>query len=237
MDCLVSNRPDGNALTVAATRLGAVADQGQVKTDELDPQAEARRRLALAQIRQYPDPVLRLRSHEVEAFDADLAQLVDRMARLMQDASGVGLAATQVGVLNRVLVYRVHLQSPVAALVNPEIEWSGKESETMEEGCLSLPGLYGQVMRPKQVRINAYSLEGKEIQTDATGLFARCVQHELDHLDGVLFPDRMSPTAKADIAEGLAEFESEFRSLRETGGVANDEDIQKRWADWEARYA
>ena len=69
-----------------------------------------------------------------------------------------------------------------------------------------VPGLYGQVVRPKQVRISAYSLEGKEIQSDATGLFARCVQHELDHLDGVLFPDRMSPTAKADIAEGLAEY-------------------------------
>ena len=106
-----------------------------------------------------------------------------------------------------------------------------------EEGCLSLPGLYGQVVRPKQVKINAYSLEGQEMQIDATGLLARCVQHELDHLDGVLFPDRMSLTAKAAIAEGLDEFEAEFRSLRETRAIPSEEEIAKLWAEWESRYA
>ncbi len=98
-----------------------MAEEGQVKTDQLDPQAEARRRLALAQIRQYPDPVLRLQAQEVGEFDGDLAQLVDRMIRLMHEAHGVGLAANQVGVLRRVVVQQADVEAEPTVLVNPTI--------------------------------------------------------------------------------------------------------------------
>ena len=118
---MVSERPDGNELTIAATRLETMADQGQVKTDELDAQAEAKRRLALAQIRQYPDPVLRLQAQEMQDFDDDLEQLVERMSRLMQDARGVGLAANQVGVLRRVFVIQAAEDEEPRALVNPVV--------------------------------------------------------------------------------------------------------------------
>src|SRR5512133_2242049 len=103
------------------TKLEIVSEQGQVKTDELDAQAEAKRRLALAQIRQYPDPVLRLEAQEVQYFDDDLKQLVERMTRLMQDARGVGLAANQVGVLRRVFVIQAEDEEKPRALVNPSI--------------------------------------------------------------------------------------------------------------------
>jgi len=188
----------------------------------------------------YPHPTLRRVSKPLKRVDSDLRKKIREMFELMYAAKGIGLAANQVDLPLRFFIVNLEAKPDAGeelVFINPVISLPRGGTEEMEEGCLSLPGLYGQVVRPKQVRINAYSLEGKEIQTDATGLFARCVQHELDHLDGVLFPDRMSPTAKADIAEGLAEFESEFRSLRETGGVPNDDDIAKRWADWEARYA
>jgi len=198
LDCLVSNRPDGNALTVAATRLGAVADQGQVKTDELDPQAEARRRLALAQIRQYPDPVLRLRSHEVEAFDADLAQLVDRMARLMQDASGVGLAANQVGVLRRVFVLQAVDGEEPRALVNPAIVDRSDEAEPDAEGCLSLQGVVVPVERATRIRLEARDPQGEPVELELEGLAARVAQHEVDHLDGILIVDRTTPEGRRE---------------------------------------
>src|SRR5262245_53248974 len=162
------------------------------------------------------------------------------MFDLMYAAKGIGLAANQVDVPLRLFIVNLEAKPDAGeelVFINPVISLPRGGSEEAEEGCLSLPGLYGQVVRPKQVRINAYSLDGKELRFDASGLFARCVQHELDHLDGVLFPDRMSPTARADIVEGLDEFEAEFKSLRETGNVPSDDEIGKQWADWESRYA
>jgi peptide deformylase len=162
------------------------------------------------------------------------------MFDLMYAAKGIGLAANQVDLPLRLFILNLEAKPEAGeemVFINPVISLPRGGSEEMEEGCLSLPGLYGQVVRPKQVRINAYSLAGKEFQADATGLFARCVQHELDHLDGVLFPDRMSATARADIVEGLDEFEAEFKTLRETGSVPSDEEIAKQWADWEQRYS
>ena len=182
-----------------------MADQGQVKTDELDPQAEARRRLALAQIRQYPDPVLRLRSHEVEAFDADLAQLVDRMARLMQDASGVGLAANQVGVSLRVCVIHVP-GDDVVVLVNPEIV---KRTGTREcdEGCLSLPGYKGVLTRSEKVVVKGLNRDGRPVRYHAEDLFAEAIEHEVDHLNGILYfdyldsIDQLVPYGRSDDGE------------------------------------
>ncbi len=178
-----------------------MADQGQVKTDELDAQAEAKRRLALAQIRQYPDPVLRLEAQEVQEFDDDLTQLVERMKRLMQDARGVGLAATQVGVLRRVFVIQEEEEKEPRALVNPAIVDRSDETEPDDEGCLSLQGVAVEVERALRIRIEARDEEGQPVELELEGLPARVAQHELDHLDGVLILDR---TTDEDRREALA---------------------------------
>jgi len=170
---------------------------------ELDPETRARRDRALAHVRKFGDPVLRTRAREVDRFDDELVQEVAQMGRLMNDAIGVGLAATQVGVLHRVLVYRVHPQSPVAALVNPELEWAGKEAETLEEGCLSLPGVHVQVERPVYVRVRARDEHGEPVQIEASGLEARVIQHEMDHLDGVLVLDRISRSERKEAMKAL----------------------------------
>jgi peptide deformylase len=178
-----------------------VAEQGQVRTDELDAEAEARRRLALAQIRQYPDPVLRLEAQEVEAFDDDLAQLVERMKRLMLDARGVGLAANQVGVLRRVFVIQEAEDAEPRALVNPVIVARSEETDADDEGCLSMQGVVVGVERAVRVRIDARDESGQAVELELEDLAARVAQHELDHLDGVLILDR---TNDEDRREALA---------------------------------
>lgn len=159
---------------------------------ELDPQVAERRRAALAQVRQWGDPVLTTRARPVEVFDEALREEVRRMGVLMNDALGIGLAATQVGTLHRLLVYRVEPDSPVQALVNPELEWAGRDQDVLEEGCLSLPGVVVDVERPVHVRVRARDPHGEEILVEASGLEARVIQHEMDHLDGVLILDRTS---------------------------------------------
>lgn len=156
---------------------------------EQDAEAEARRRLALAQIRQYPDAALRLRAHEVEDFDDDLRRLADRMVALMHDAQGVGLAATQVGVLRRMFVFEPD-EDGARAIVNPEIVERDDETEVDEEGCLSLQGVRAPVERATRVTIAGRDPDGADVRWELEGLGARVVQHELDHLDGVLIIDR-----------------------------------------------
>jgi peptide deformylase len=195
---LVSERPDGNVLTIAATTLEDVAEQGQVKTDELDAQEDAKRRLALAQIRQYPDPVLRLEAQEVVEFDGDLQHLVARMIHLMQDARGVGLAANQVGILRRVFVIQADEDEEPRALVNPAIVDRSSEVDDDDEGCLSMQGVVVPVERPVRVRIEARDAEGNPVALELEGLPARVAQHELDHLDGVLILDRTTPEGKRE---------------------------------------
>jgi len=176
-----------------------VADQGQVKTDdELDAHAEAARRLALAQIRQYPDPVLRLEASEVVEFDGDLEQLVERMIHLMQDARGVGLAANQVGILRRVFVIQADEDEEPRALVNPVIVERSDELDEDDEGCLSMQGVVVPVERPVRIRVEAKDEHGHEVTLELEGLPARVAQHELDHLDGVLILDRTSPDGKRE---------------------------------------
>ncbi len=182
------------------TKLEIVSEQGQVKTDELDAQAEAKRRLALAQIRQYPDPVLRLEAQQVQDFDDDLKQLVERMTRLMQDARGVGLAANQVGVLRRVFVVQAEDEEP-RALVNPSIVERSDEVDEDDEGCLSMQGVVVSVERPVRVRLEASDEQGNPVELELEGLPARVAQHELDHLDGVLILDR---TSSEDRREAMA---------------------------------
>ena len=156
-------------------------------------------------MRKFGDPVLRTKARPVERFDDALRDEVRRMGELMVDAIGVGLAATQVGVLNRVLVYRVHQQAPVAALVNPEIDWSGHEEEILEEGCLSLPAVHVDVERPVNVRVRALDEYGEPITIEASGLEARVIQHEIDHLDGVLVLDRISRQQRKEAMRALRE--------------------------------
>ena len=173
--------------------------------EELDPETAARRDAALAQIRSFGDPVLRTKARPIERFDAELRDEVVRMGELMEDAIGVGLAATQVGVVHRLLVYRVQPHGALAALVNPEIEWSGRDTETMEEGCLSLPGVLVEVDRPVHVRVRAQNEYGEPILIEASGLEARVIQHEIDHLDGVLILDRTSRDQRKEAMRTLRE--------------------------------
>jgi peptide deformylase len=173
--------------------------------EQLDPEVAARRAAALAHVRKFGDPVLRTKARPVERFDESLRDEVERMGRLMIDSIGVGLAATQVGVLHRLLVYRVHQQSPVAALVNPEIEWTGEERETLEEGCLSLPNVHADVERAVHIRVRALNEYGDPVVIEASGLEARVIQHEIDHLDGVLILDRTSRAQRKEAMRALRE--------------------------------
>jgi peptide deformylase len=158
--------------------------------ERLDPELAARRAAALAHIRKFGDPVLRSKARPIEVFDDALRDEISRMAALMHDSMGIGLAATQVGALRRLLVYRVEHDSPINVLINPELEWSGKEKEWMEEGCLSLPRVHVEVERPIHVRVRAQDAAGEPVTIEASGLEARVIQHEMDHLDGVLIVDR-----------------------------------------------
>ncbi len=179
----------------------------QAVEHELDPEVAARRTAALAHVRKFGDPVLRTKARPVREVDEALRSEIERMSELMGDALGVGLAATQLGVLHRLLVYRVQQQAPVAALINPEIEWTGREIETMEEGCLSLPGVLVDVERPIHVRVCALDERGEQILVEASGLEARVIQHEVDHLDGVLILDRTSREQRKEAIRTLREAE------------------------------
>jgi peptide deformylase len=173
--------------------------------DTLEPEVRARRDAALRFVRQYGDPALRSRAREVEAFDARLLDEVRRMGQIMHDAHGIGLAATQLGVMHRVLVYRIDPDAPVAALVNPQLEWASDEAEPMEEGCLSLPGVLVEVERPVHVRVRARDERGEEVLVEASGLEARVIGHEIDHLDGVLILDRTSRDERKRAMRALRE--------------------------------
>jgi peptide deformylase len=172
---------------------------------ELDPETRARRDAALRHVRKLGDPVLRAKALPVERFDEKLAEEIERMGQLMHDALGVGLAATQLGVLHRLLVYRAHSEDPLTALVNPVLAWTSEELEIAEEGCLSLPFVHVEVERPARVRVRAQDGEGEEIEIEAEGLEARVIQHEIDHLDGVLILDRISREARKEAMRAMRE--------------------------------
>jgi peptide deformylase len=180
-------------------------EQGASTVAELDPETRARRDAALRQVRKFGDPVLRTTALPVDRFDDALAEEIEHMGELMHDALGIGLAATQLGVLHRVLVYRAHSDDPLTALVNPLIEWSSEELETLEEGCLSLPGVHVEVERPARVRVRAFDPQGKQIVVEAEELEARVIQHEVDHLDGVLILDRISREQRKQAMRAMRE--------------------------------
>ncbi len=153
--------------------------------------------MTLRTIVSYPDPVLAATAERVEVFDEELRQLADDMAETMYAAPGVGLAANQVGVLKRIIVVDVtDDQTGLLKLVNPEIAWTSETLADHEEGCLSLKGLYEHVKRPDEVIVKAQSVTGEPIEIKAEGLLAVCLQHEIDHLNGIVFIDHLSRLKK-----------------------------------------
>jgi len=158
-------------------------------------------------VRKLGDPILKTKARAVERFDDELRDEVARMGILMHDALGIGLAAPQVGIAHRVIVYRVEPDSPVVALVNPDIEWFSRDEEVSEEGCLSLPMIHVDVERPVAVLVNARDEHGAEIIIEASGLEARVIQHEIDHLDGILILDRTSREQRKAAMRALREAE------------------------------
>jgi len=186
----------------------------------------------------YPHPTLRHKSKPIKRVDAQLREIVREMFAMMYEAKGVGLAANQVDLPIRLFVANLEAdpeKGEELVFINPVISMP-KGTEENEEGCLSLPGLYGNVVRSKKVRVNAYNLRGEEIIADIDGLFSRVVQHETDHLDGVLFIDRMTESAKFDVEDELDVFETEFNSRRDTGGISDDAAITARLNEWEEKY-
>ena len=196
---------------MADEREDELLEDGELDAEEprLDPEAAARRAAAMSFIRRYGDPVLKSRATVVDRFDDALRNQVARMGGLMNDAHGVGLAAPQLGVSARVLVYRVGFDAPLIALINPEVEWSSPDEEIMEEGCLSLPGVAVDVERPVHVRVRGQDEGGDTRVVEASGLEARVIQHEIDHLDGVLILDRASRDQRKEAIRTLREAERE----------------------------
>jgi peptide deformylase len=176
--------------------------EGQVKEEELDPEQQARRRLALAQIRQYPDSALKMPARPVEAFDDDLRRLAERMKQLMVDANGIGLAATQVGVLQRLFVFQI-AEDETVALANPEIVERSEETTVDDEGCLSIQGVLLPVERSATIAITGRDEHGVEVRYELEEPYSRVAQHETDHLDGVLILDRTTPEARREALASL----------------------------------
>jgi peptide deformylase len=175
----------------------------------LDPEALERRERALSHVVKFGDPVLRSVASPVEDFDETLAAEVARMVALMRDGMGVGLAATQLGILRRICVFQAGPDAPATALVNPSIEWSSEDDlATAEEGCLSLPGVVVDVERPLHVRVTAHDPAGDELRIEASGLEARVIQHEVDHLDGVLMLQHAPREQRREALRALREGET-----------------------------
>src|SRR3954470_13356679 len=182
-----------------------VDDPDETEEERQDPEVAARRAAAMAFIRRYGDPVLKSRATPVDRFDDALRDQVSRMGAIIDDAIGVGRAAPQVGLSQRLLVYRVGHESPLIAVVNPEIEWTSKDEEALEEGCLSLPGVHVDVDRPIHVRVRAQDEQGEPRLIEASGLEARVLQHEIDHLNGTLILEHASREQRKEAIRILRE--------------------------------
>jgi peptide deformylase len=187
---------------------------------ELTDEERERRAAALAEIRKFGDPVLKSRAAEVNEFGPDLERETARMVDLMHDAIGVGLAATQLGVMRRLLVFAAGPDATPTAVANPEIEWLSEELAVAEEGCLSLPGIVVDVERPLHARVTGSDVRGEPLLIEASGLEARVLQHEVDHLDGVLMIDR----APRDQRKGAMRALREGTSFSPEPPDADDED-------------
>ncbi|MBI5311371.1 MAG: peptide deformylase [Actinobacteria bacterium] len=198
----MSESPHDGPASEAHAREEETLEQAGLSADELKA-----RRKALAHVRQWGDPVLRSETRPVEIFDEELRAEATRMIELMDEALGIGLAAPQVGKSVSLLVYRVGDARPIV-LANPEIEYSSDDAETAQEGCLSLANVQVDVDRPVHVRVVGKDVTGETIKIEASGLEARVIQHEMDHLDGVLIIDRASKDQRREALRALREAES-----------------------------
>jgi len=160
------------------------------RAQALAEEALRRRAAALEHIRKFGDPVLKSRASEITSFGPELVREAQRMIAIMRDAIGVGLAATQLGVMHRLLVFQAGPDAAATAVANPQIEWLSDEQVVAEEGCLSLPRVAVDVERPLFARVSGVDTSGAPLEIEASGLEARVLQHEIDHLDGVLMLDR-----------------------------------------------
>ncbi len=180
----------------------------EAEAAELEAELAERRREALAEVRKFGDPVLKSPASEITEFGSDLELEGRRMIALMTDALGIGLAATQLGVMRRLLVFQAGRDAPPRAIVNPRVEWTSEDLVTAEEGCLSIPGVVVDVERPLFARVKATDTDGNPISLEASGLEARVLQHEIDHLDGVLILDRTARDQRRAAMRALREGET-----------------------------
>lgn len=186
----------------------------------------------------YPHPALRHQSKPIKRVDAELKRIIREMFTAMYAANGIGLAANQVNLPFRLFVVNLAAtpdEGEELVFLNPVLSLP-KGNEEYEEGCLSLPQLYAPVRRPQQIKVQAYNLRGEEISATLDGMLARVVQHETDHLDGVLFTDRIKATSLADVQPVLESFKSEFERLRQQGEIPSDEQIAQQLQQWEQKY-
>ncbi len=191
----------------------------------------------MLQLIQYPHPTLRFASKPLARVDDQLRGMIDLMFQIMYEHRGVGLAANQVNLPLRLFVANPSGEKDSGqelVFLNPVIQKATGTIEA-EEGCLSLPGLNGVVKRNKAVQVNAYSMDGKEINLKVEGFLARIIQHEVDHLDGVLFIDRMFDQGEI-LAENLARFEARFAKLRQEGQISTDDILAEQRQVWLDKY-
>ncbi len=187
----------------------------------------------------FPHPTLVYKSKPIARVDENLPKLISRMFDLMYEHRGVGLAANQVNVPLRLFVANpsgTRGEGEEFAFLNPTISRQ-KGSEEAEEGCLSLPGVNAMVKRSKHLHLSAYDLQGREVEIDCEGYLARIIQHEIDHLDGVMFIDRLDPTKARAVEEDVEDLIVEFESKKRTGGFPSDAELNEELDDWLSRYA
>ncbi len=223
------NDPAAGQATVLEEEPGSEAEEsgGQPPRPQgLDEETRRRRAAALAQVVQYGDPVLKSRASDITDFDEALSQEVERMIALMKDGLGVGLAANQVGRLRRLLVFQSNADAKPQALVNPEIEWLSEETESMIEGCLSIPRVTVEVERPVFARVSGRDQAGEAILIEASGYEARILQHEIDHLDGVLILDRTERSERRAALKALRRGESYPPPPEDPEATAETEEIE-----------
>ena len=199
------------------------APEREAEERQLEVELLERREAALAHVVKWGDPVLKSKASPVVNFGPELHAEVDRMIEIMRDGLGIGLAATQLGVLRRLLVFQAGPESEPAALINPEVEWLPEEMAVAEEGCLSLPKVSMDVERPLYARFSGRDVEGERIVIEAAGLEARVLQHEIDHLDGVLILDRTIREQRKAALRALREGTSYSPSAEEEVKATTDE--------------
>ncbi len=187
----------------------------------------------------FPHPTLRHKSSPIARVDAQLAAVVQRMFDLMYEYHGVGLAANQVNIPLRIFVANPagkKGEGQELVFINPTISRQ-RGTEEADEGCLSLPGVSAAVKRSKYLHVSAYDIQGREVEMDCEGFLARIIQHELDHLDGVLFTDRLAEGDQRSVENDLATLELDFESKQRTGGMPTAEELKESLNDWLSRYA